>query len=132
MESRTRKRDGNISFSRVLYTFQNRFGQTKNKMATITNENPIEKRDNKNLETKNKKFYGIPFPKIYLQVLRVSCPFCNKRGRAKVYKNLWQLRMHFSSNHTDDQFTQGCKNTIGELVDYVTLEQSLTERGVLR
>ena len=37
-----------------------------------------------------------------------------------------------STNHTDDQFTQGCKNTIGELVDFVRLEQSLTERGVLR
>jgi len=80
----------------------------------------------------NKKFYGIPYPKIYLQVLRVSCPYCNKRGRAKVLHNLWQLRHHFTLKHTDDQFSQGCKNTIGELVDYVRLQQSLTERGVLR
>lgn len=88
--------------------------------------------DNNNHEIKDRTYYGIPYPKIYLQVLRVSCPYCNKRGRAKVLHNLWQLRHHFTLKHTDDQFTQGCKNTIGELVDYVRLQQSLIERGILR
>ena len=100
---------------------------------TITNETAIEKNsDNNNHEIKDRTYYGIPYPKIYLQVLRVSCPYCNKRGRAKVLHNIWKLRMHFVSVHTNDQFSQGCKNTIGELVDYVRLQQSLTERGVLR
>ena len=101
-------------------------------MTNKTIESSFENRDNKNLEIKDRTYYGIPYPKIYLQVLRVSCPYCNKRGRAKVFKNLWKLRMHFSTSHADDQFSQGCKNTIGELVDYVRLQQSLTERGVLR
>jgi hypothetical protein len=105
---------------------------TPKKMSEKIIENVLEKSDNKNHEIKDRTYYGIPYPKIYLQVLRVSCPYCNKRGRAKVYKNLWKLRMHFSSSHTDDQFTQGCKNTMGELVDYIRLEQSLKERGILR
>ena len=96
------------------------------------NNHEITIPDGATKQINNKKFYGIPYPVIYLMILRVSCPFCNKRGRAKVFKNLWQLRMHFTSQHLDDQFTQGCKNTIGELVDYMRLQQSLTERGVLR
>jgi hypothetical protein len=80
----------------------------------------------------NKKFYGIPYPKIYLHVIRVSCPFCVKRGRSKVLKNIWQLRMHFVANHINDQFTQDSRNTIGKLVDYIRLQQELIEQGVLR
>ncbi len=96
-------------------------------------ENVLEKNSNKKSYVKvDRKFYGIPYPKIYLHTIRLSCPYCNKRGRAKVYKNLWQLRHHFSLRHTDDQFTQGCKNTLGEIVDYIKENQSLTERGVLR
>jgi len=104
----------------------------KKKMTTIAKENSIEERDNKNLETKNRQFYGIPYPKIYLQVLRVSCPLCHKSGQPKIHKNIWNLRLHFSKNHTSDIEIQEAKNTIGELVDYIRLDQSLRERGVLR
>jgi hypothetical protein len=101
-------------------------------MKQNTEEKTIDKNcDNKNHES-NKRFYGIPYPTIYLQVIRISCPFCNKRGRAKVHKNLWQLRMHFMRNHVEDQFTQDCKNTLGKLVEYIRLQQQLTEQGVLR
>ena len=95
-------------------------------------ENVLEKSDNKNHETKNRRFYGIPYPKIYRHEIRVSCHLCHKTGQPKIHKNIWNLRLHFSKNHTSDLEIQEAKNTIGELVDYIRLEQSFKERGILR
>jgi|TARA_B110000438_G_scaffold26699_1_gene25450 hypothetical protein len=103
-------------------------------MVNNTRESVQEKIESKKDSKKeDRQFFGIPYPSIYLHTIRLSCPFCNKRGRAKVHKNLWQLRMHFTSNHwASSSETQSCKNALGELVDYIKADQSLTERGVLR
>ena len=104
----------------------------ENTMTDNTMENSEEKIVTKKVTKKDRRFYGIPFPVIYLMILRLSCPFCINPGRPKIFKNLWKLRMHFTAVHTDDRFMQECKNLIGELVDYIRLQQSLTERWVLR
>lgn len=101
-------------------------------MNRITEEKAIEKNCNKKSCDSNKRFYGIPYPSIYFQVVRLSCPLCNKQGNPKIYKNIWKLRYHFSITHTTKTDSQCCKNTIGKLVDYIRLQQQLTEQGVLR
>ncbi len=96
-------------------------------------ESVQEKIESKKDSKEDRKYFGIPYPSIYLHTIRLSCPFCNKRGRAKVHKNLWRLRMHFVSQHwTSTNEMKICKNTLGELVDYIKADQDLTERGVLR
>ena len=111
-------------------------------MKNIIEKKVFEKNsDNKSHES-NKRFYGIPYPKIYLHKKRVSCPFEKKQGSPKVYKNIWQLRMHFMANHFDDGHVQECRNIIGNLVkcirfeqssdNYSKLNQGLKDLGVLR
>lgn len=92
-----------------------------------------EKIESKKDSKEDRRYFGIPYPSIYLHTIRLSCPFCNKRGRAKIHKNLWQLRMHFVSNHwqSADEL-RSSKNVLGEIVEYIKLDQSLTERGILR
>ena len=95
-------------------------------------ENELKNSDSKNHEKRNRRFYGIPYPKIYGHEIRVSCHLCHKTGQPKIHKNIWNLRLHFSKNHTSDSEIQEAKNTIGDLVDYIRLEQSLRDKGVLR
>ena len=102
-------------------------------MANNKIESVTEKIETTKVSKEDRRYFGIPYPSIYLHTIRLSCPFCNKRGRAKVHKNLWQLRMHFVSNHwQSDSELKASKNTLGEIVDFIKLDQSLTERGVLR
>ena len=81
-------------------------------------ENVLEKSDSKNHEIKDRTYYGIPYPKIYLQVLRVSCPYCNKRGRAKVYKNFsFDLTQRGSTeDHIINAFQRGEADLLGGIV----------------
>lgn len=102
----------------------------------------FEKNGDKKSHVPGRKFYGVPFPKIYLYSKRVSCPFDYKQGKPKVFKNIWQLRMHFMLHHSDDCHSQDCRNIIGNLVkcirferenvDYSELKQNLKNLGVLR
>lgn len=102
-------------------------------MSTRKNEKVIEKNcDNKNHEEKDRRYFGIPYPAIYLKVIRLSCPFCKRPGRSKTFKNLWQLRMHFANDHSNLQEIQQCRNLIGVLTDHIRLHNELTESGVLR
>ena len=101
-------------------------------MKQNTEEKIIDKNcDNKNHES-NKRFYGIPYPTIYFHNGSFSCPLCHKQGKPKIHKNIWKLRYHFSITHTNEKDSQYCKNVIGQLVDYIRLQQQLTVQGVLR
>jgi hypothetical protein len=103
-------------------------------MTNEQNESVSEKNCNeKGCEKKDRQYFGIPYPSIYLHTIRLFCPFCKRRGRSKVYKNLWKLRMHFASAHTDSQMTnQDCKNVIGDVDSYIRFSQTLIERGVMK
>ena len=102
-------------------------------MTNNTMESSKEKIESKKDSKEDRQYFGVPYPSIYLHTIRLSCPFCNKRGRAKVHKNLWRLRMHFHSHHwqSADEL-RSSKNVLGEIVEHIKLEQSLTERGILR
>jgi hypothetical protein len=103
-------------------------------MTNEQNESVSEKNcKEKVCEKKDRQYFGIPYPSIYLHTIRLFCPFCRRRGRSKVYKNLWKLRMHFASAHTDSQMTnQDCKNVIGDVDSYIRFSQTLIERGVMK
>ena len=102
-------------------------------MKTTKEENAIEENCETNIhETKDRTFFGVPYPTVYLFIISLMCPFCHTRGRPKTFKNLWRLRMHFVAHHSADSTRQQCRNTIGELVDYIRLHQKLIEQGVLR
>ena len=44
--------------------------------------------------------------------VRLSCPFCNKPGKKKIYPNLFQLHYHFTYSHG---FDYDCKKIIEHL-----------------
>ena len=96
-------------------------------------QNHGKDRESKSLnESKSNKFYGIPYPKIYLYEIRLSCPFCRKTGVKKIHKNLWRLRLHFSAFHNSGDEGVKSRNLINKLTTFIRTQQGLKERGVLR
>jgi len=55
---------------------------------------------------------------VFTLTVRLSCPYCNKHGRRKVYDTLWKLRCHFQVEHGYDF---DCKRIILELKDLLML-----------
>ena len=54
---------------------------------------------------------------IYKQKIRLSCPFCGRYSRRKVFKSAWQLKCHFSYVH---QNNADCEKVISELEDLLS------------
>ena len=88
-----------------------------------------EKSSSKDCDT-DKKFYGIPYPSIYLFPLRVACPLCKHQGHVKIRKNLWQLRMHFTAYHQAQNEAKQCKNIVSKISRIIKLQNQLIEMGV--
>ena len=65
---------------------------------------------------------GFHLHPVYKIKLRLSCPFCKKNGKPKIYHSLLTLQLHFSRTHYSDAY---CKKIISDLED-------LLKQGVLR
>jgi len=71
---------------------------------------------------KEKKHGGFNLHPVYKMKLRLSCPFCKKNGKPKIYHNLLTLKLHFSRTHYSDVY---CQKIVSDL-------ENLLKQGVLR
>ena len=63
------------------------------------------------------KHQGTPNDEVLLKPVRVGCDQCIKTGTPKVYKNLWQLYLHFKKDHDFTHSQQNLMEILANLVE---------------